>query len=126
MSRFGKELCERTRQLAVAVIRMCARMPRNPAGWEISRQVVRSSNSVCANLEEAQGAMTSPDFIHKVNLARKEARETHMWLRNIRDSALLTDADVDQLISEATEVVSILVTSMRSLQKKGSNATAAG
>lgn len=118
MGGFGRQLNERTRQLAVKVIRLSATMPRNPAGWEIARQVVRSSNSVAANLEEAQGAITNPDFLNKVNLARKEARETHMWLRNIRDSGLMEGEAVEALIVEANEIVSILVASVKTLQKR--------
>lgn len=118
MSAFGKDLCERVRLFAVAVIRLSTVMPRNAAGWEIARQMVRSSNSIAANLEEAQGCITSPDFLYKVNLARKEARETHMWLRNTKDSQLITNQEIDRLITEANEIVSILVSSVKTLQRK--------
>jgi len=123
MSKFGTELCERSRQLAVKIIRLSSGMPRNPAGWEIAKQIVRSSNSVPANLEEAQGAISSPDFIHKVNLARKEARETLMWLRNIKDSGLLVGSQLDELMTEANEVVCLLVASVKTLQSKQKTAS---
>ena len=118
MSGFGKELTERARKLAVRVIRLSVAMPRNPAGWEIARQVVRSSNSVCANLEEAQGAITEPDFLNKVNIGRKESRETHMWLRNISDSGLMSDPALTQLIEEANAITGILVASVKTIQRK--------
>ena len=118
MGQFGREFGERARRLAVNVIRMCAGVPRNAAAWELTRQVVRSSNSICANLEEAQGAISNPDFVNKVNIARKEARETHMWLRNVHDSGLMTGATIEGLITEANEIVSILVASIRTLQRK--------
>lgn len=118
MGQFGKELCERARRLGVAVIRMAGHLPKNPAGWEIARQVVRSSNSVAANLEEAQGAVTDADFAHSVNIDRKEARETHMWLRNIQDSGLLASPKLGALIQESNELVGILVATMKTLQRK--------
>ncbi|HAU36560.1 MAG TPA: four helix bundle protein [Phycisphaerales bacterium] len=124
MSSFGKKFCERTRQAAVAVIRFSAQLPRNPAGWEIGKQVVRSSNSVAANLEEAQGAITGPDFLNKVNLARKEARETLMWLRNIRDSGLADGQALENLIGEYNEVVGILVASVKTLQNQSAKPAA--
>ncbi len=105
MGQFGKELCERARKLAVAVIRLSSSMPRNPAGWEVGKQIVRSSNSIAANLEEAQGSITAPDFLHKVNLARKEARETYMWLLNIKDSGLMNGPQVEKLLAETNELV---------------------
>ncbi|MGC9454767.1 MAG: four helix bundle protein [Phycisphaerae bacterium] len=118
MGEFGREICERTRRLGVEVIRMAGRMPKNPAGWEIARQVVRSSNSVAANLEEAQGAVSDADFAHSVNIARKEARETHMWLRNIRDSGLMAGPELEAMIQESNEVVGILVATMKTLQRR--------
>ena len=126
MSEFGKELCERARKHAVAVIRMSAHMPRNPAGWELARQVVRSSNSVAANLEEARGAISKPDFLNKVNLARKEARETHMWLRNIQDSGLLVGKVIEGLIAESDQLVGILVSSVKTLQARSAGQRSSG
>ncbi len=119
MGQFGKELSERTRRFSVEVIRLSSAMPRNPASWEIAKQVVRSSNSIAANLEEAQGTITHPDFINKVNIARKEARETYMWLRNVRDSGLMAGIKLEQLIAEANEIVSILVACVKTLESKG-------
>jgi len=119
VGQFGKELSERTRRFSVEVIRLSSAMPRNPASWEIAKQVVRSSNSIAANLEEAQGTITHPDFINKVNIARKEARETYMWLRNVRDSGLMAGIKLEQLIAEANEIVSILVACVKTLESKG-------
>ncbi len=52
-------------------------------------QLLRSGTSVGANTEEAVGAQTKKDFITKINIAYKEAREIHYWLRLLRDSELL-------------------------------------
>ncbi|MBI4581839.1 MAG: four helix bundle protein [Planctomycetes bacterium] len=57
-------------------IQMALALPRNLAGQEIGRQVIRSSASVGANLEEAQATLSRADYIHKVSLALREARET--------------------------------------------------
>ena len=52
-------------------------------------QLLRSGTSVGANTEEAVGAQTKKDFITKINIAYKEAREIHYWLRLLRDSELI-------------------------------------
>ncbi len=51
----------------------------------LSRQILKSGTSIGANIEEAQGAHSKRDFIAKVQISLKEARETHYWLRLMRD-----------------------------------------
>ena len=51
------------------------------AGIEVGRRVVRSATSIGANVEEADAAESKRDFVHKMSIAHKEARETRYWLR---------------------------------------------
>ena len=54
----------------------------------ISRQLLRCGTSIGANVEEALGSYSRKDFHFKMVIAFKEARETHYWLRLIRDAGL--------------------------------------
>jgi len=74
---------------------------------EIGRQLVRSAPSVGSNVEEADAAESKPDFIHKLSIAHKEARETRYWLRLIQAS-VLNDDEVCSLIRESDELVRVL------------------
>jgi four helix bundle protein len=100
---------------------MVRRLPRDVAGHEIGRQVLRSGTSVGANIEEADGAESTEDFVHKMKIALKEAQETRFWLRNILEADLLTDQDVMGLLSECIELVKIINTIVSNTARKMGN-----
>lgn len=105
----GLEIQDRAFQFAVRVVKLVNRLPRTVAGIEVGRQLVRAATSVGANLEEADAAESKQDFIHKVGIAHKEAREARYWLRIVRAS-LLDDEEVVALLRESEELVRILHT----------------
>lgn len=71
-----------------------------------------------ANYEEARGAESRADFIHKVGIANKELREALYWLRLTEEAALVTDSDLAALIREADELVAILTASIRTAKQR--------
>jgi four helix bundle protein len=89
---------------------MVRRLPKDVAGHEIGRQVLRSGTSVGANVEEADAAESTGDMVHKLKISLKEAQESRFWLRTIRDSDLLVEKEVDALIQESDELVRIINT----------------
>src|SRR3972149_9309633 len=77
-SQAPKDIQERTVEFGIRIVKLVDRLPRTLSGTEIGRQVLRSGTSVGANMEEAKGAESKPDFIHKTSTTYKEAREkTH-------------------------------------------------
>lgn len=112
------DIKERAFAFAVRIVKLVNRLPKTTAGIEIGRQVVRSGPSIGANLEEADGAESKKDFIHKVAVARKEARETKHWLRLIDASGLLNNDEVRSLHSESDEFVKILSSIIAKAKKK--------
>lgn len=106
----GPDLCERTFRFGVRITKMVRRLPQDVAGYEIGKQVLRSGTSVGANVEEADAAESIKDFVHKLKIALKEAQETRYWLRNILESTLLMDNEVDALLQEINELIKILNT----------------
>lgn len=73
--------------------------------YVISRQLLKSGTSIGANVEEALAGQSRPDFLSKMSIASKEARETNYWLRLLRDSNLLIDAP--QLKTENSKLLTI-------------------
>ena len=71
----------------------------------LSKQLIRSGTSIGANVEEATAAQSRKDFISKMSISSKEARETNYWLRLFRDSKLCDDIDFSHLIKESEEIV---------------------
>lgn len=112
------DIKERAFAFALRIVKMVNSLPRTTAGIEVGRQVIRSGPSIGANLEEADGAESKKDFVHKVGIARKEARETRYWLRLIYASKLLCNEEVKSLHSESDELVKILSTIITKAKRK--------
>jgi four helix bundle protein len=109
---------DRSHQFAVRIIKMVARLPKTPAGRTVANQIVRSAPSIVMNLEEAKGALTQKDTLHKTGIARREARETLRWLLLIRDAQLLPASKLELLINESDELVAMLTAGCKRLQEQ--------
>lgn len=80
---------------------------QNEREYVISKQVLRSATSVGANAEEAVAAQSRKDFVHKMSISLKEARETYCWLR-LLDRSELTSIDITNHLVKSDEIISIL------------------
>lgn len=75
------DLEERTFQFAKQVREFVKKLPRTIVNLEDSRQLVNSSSSVGANYREANEALSKKDFVMRIKICRKEAKESRYWLR---------------------------------------------
>ena len=103
-----KDICDRTYIFALAIIDFVKKLPKETAAFVLGKQLIASGTSVAANIEEAQGAYSKDDFIYKMQIAFKEALETNLWLRMIRDAKLIRKEEADSLIQESSEIKKIL------------------
>ena len=104
-----RDIYERTFEFACRIVRLHRALTRRRGTHTpLLNQLLDSGTSVGANLEEAKGAQSRSDFIAKVRISLKEARESHYWLRLIGACELVKPARITPLISEANELVSIL------------------
>ena len=69
-------------------------------------------------MEEAQAGQSKPDFVSKMSIAAKEARETHYWLRLLTATELLPQAKLAELTDEANQLVAILTTIVKRSRSK--------
>jgi four helix bundle protein len=111
------EIRERTFLFAVRSVKLVKRFPRTSDATIIGRQFLRSATSVGANVEEAHGAESQRDFVHKMGIACKEARETRYWLRLLKETTV-NDDEVNALLQESDELVRILSTITTKGRKK--------
>ena len=106
------DIRERSLEFAVGCARLVNKLIRSQVSIEYSRQLIRSSASVGANVEEADGVLSRRDFVNKMALARREARESRYWLRLINMASLLADQasknELERLKKEAEEILLIL------------------
>ena len=105
---------ERTFRFGVRVLQLADQLPATVAGREIARQLIRAGTSVGSNMQEADAAVSKRDFINDVGISRKEARESHYWLKLIRAAALSKHPDLPLLIEESWELVRVLSAIIRS------------
>jgi four helix bundle protein len=96
-------------KFATKVATLVLTLTQNQVSKEYSRQLIRSSASIGANIEEAGGTLTKKDFLSKLSIARREARESKYWLNLIKNVGLVKDPELlDILIKESTELLLIL------------------
>ncbi len=84
----------------------------------LSRQIVRSGTSIGANIEEAIGGQSDRDFLSKMSIAYKEARETHYWLRLLRDSDILQNQHTDSIIDDCEELLKLSGSVIKTMKLK--------
>lgn len=82
----------------------------------ISKQILRSATSVGANVEEAIAAQSRKDFIHKMSIASKEARETKYWLR-LLDKSNLTSISMSNYLIEIEHILNIITKIIKTTQE---------
>ena len=103
------DLEERTFQFAKEVRLFIKTLDKTIANIEDGKQVIRSSGSVGANYIEANESLSKKDFVFRVKISRKEAKESVYWLRLINETNKLNNQKiVDKLIQESIELKKIL------------------
>ena len=74
----------------------------------LSKQILRSGTSIGANIHEAVASESKKDFVHKLGIAVKEARETSYWLNLLKDSDYITNDEFNRLNNSCDEIIRIL------------------
>ena len=83
----------------------------------LSKQFIRSSTSIGANVEEAIGSYSRKEFLHKMTIAYKEARETKYWIRLLKDSKWLNESEANELLCELEEILKMSASSIKTLKE---------
>ncbi|MBL7214962.1 MAG: four helix bundle protein [Phycisphaerae bacterium] len=108
---------EKSYGFALRIIKLCLWL-REKQHYEISAQLLRSGTSIGANIEEATASHSKKEFCHKMAIASKEARETHYWLRLLRDSEMLTDKQTSGLLDKSEELIKMLTSIVKTGRQK--------
>jgi len=114
------DLPERTFEFARRVVELCKVLDQMPGvSRTLANQLLRSGTSVGANVEEGQAGQSRADFVSKLSIACKEARETHYWLRLLSATKIVPESRLTGLLDEANQLVAILTTVIRNARKNG-------
>jgi len=114
----GDDLTERLLDFAVRVIKLVNALPKTYVGKHVGGQLMRAGTSSGSNYEEARGAESRADFIHKLGVVLKELKESRFWLRVIRRTEILTPRRIELLIEECEELIAIIAKSIMTAKSK--------
>jgi four helix bundle protein len=112
-----EEIAGRLLDLAAIVIKMVSKFPRYNPGLHIGNQLMRSITSSGANYEEARGAESRADFIHKMQIVLKELRESIYWLKLLARIDSLSNENLEHAKQEAVEMANIIAKSVMTAKK---------
>ncbi len=93
---------------AVRIVRLYKHLSQEKKEFVLSKQLLRSGTSIGANVEEAIGGQSRKDFFAKLTIAYKEARESHYWIRLLKDTDFLSDKESESLLKDIEEILKII------------------
>ena len=93
---------------ALRIVQLYKHLIKEKQEYVLSKQILRSGTSIGANIEEAIGGQSKKDFFAKITIAYKETRETHYWIRLLKDSKYLTENEANSLLENCDELLRII------------------
>ncbi len=115
--RKDEELANRLLDFAVRVIKLVNKLPNDKIGIHVGGQLLRCGTSPGANYEEARGAESKADFIHKLGIVLKELKESRFWIKVIIRVPLLQPDKVALLLDECEALIAIIAKSIFTARK---------
>jgi four helix bundle protein len=114
-----EELRQRTKAFALRIIKLYRALPNREDARVLGRQFLRSGTAVAANYRSACRARSRADFVSKIGIALEEADETALWLELLIDADIVKRERLEDLLTEATELVRILQASRNTAKSGG-------
>ena len=112
------ELKSRTRRFALRIFRLAECLPDTPTARVIRNQIIRCGSSVGANYRAACRAKSKPDFVSKMGTVEEEADETIYWMELLIDTGIVKPKRIADLMSEADEILAIVVASIKTAKRQ--------
>ena len=93
---------------ALRIIRAFKYLNQEQHEFVLSKQILRSGTAIGAMVKEAEHGQSRADFIHKMNIALKEANETEYWLMLLKDSEYIDTKSYDSMQKDCSELIKLL------------------
>lgn len=113
MERKANEISERMLENGADIVRLCNTLHRNFTFRHIARQLLRSGTACGANYEEARGAQSRADFLHKLQIVLKELRETVYWLRLVLKVGDCPENEIQNTLKTTVHLSNIIAKSIK-------------
>ena len=111
-------ILEKSFQFSLRIVKLFTHLKKNKVERDLILQLLRSGTSIGANIEEAIGGSSRKDFVYKLEIAYKEARETNYWIRLLKESELLETKLANSFIEDCNEILKILTSIINSSKPK--------
>jgi four helix bundle protein len=111
------DLEERTEKIAYQIRVWCRSISKNLINLDDIKQLLRSSGSVAANYIEANESLSRKDFVYRIKICRKEAKESQLWLRLIEATSIELKTQQKKYLEEYTQLIRIFSTIISSTTK---------
>jgi four helix bundle protein len=98
----------KTFDFAIRIINVYKYLKQNKNEYVLSKQLLRSGTSIGANIEEALGGQSKNDFVSKLSVAYKEARESSYWIKLLEKSDYISCKESQSLLDDLTEILKII------------------
>ncbi|KKQ21376.1 MAG: hypothetical protein US33_C0003G0002 [Parcubacteria group bacterium GW2011_GWC1_36_9] len=99
---------QKSYKFAIKIIELYKHLVGVKKEFVLSKQLLRSGTSIGANIEEALGGQSKKDFISKISVAYKEARETKYWLSLLRETKYMTQGELSPAFDSCEEILRII------------------
>jgi len=112
---------EKSFKFAIRIVNLYKYLSEEKKEYVLSKQVLRSGTSIGANVEEALGSQSDKDFIAKIHIAHKEARETKYWLKLLVETKYITKEQTDSLLKDIEDINKIIAKILITTKKRIKN-----
>ncbi len=111
-----QEFKDRTKQIALRIIRLVETLPNTNTAQIIGKQLLRSATSVGANYRAACRGKSTADILHKLAIVEEEADESLYWLELLVESNIISENKLSFLMTDINEIVAMIVSSIKTLR----------
>lgn len=101
---------------AIRIVKVYQFLCEQKKEFVLSKQLLRSGTSIGANIEEAIGGQSDKDFFAKLTISYKEAKETHYWIRLLKDTNYLSEEQAVSLLNDTDELLKIIGSIQKTLR----------
>ncbi len=109
----GNIILEKSYTFSLRIVKLYIHLRKQKVERELLIQLLRSGTSIGANVEEAVGAQSKNDFIHKLSIAYKESRETSFWLKLLNEAGILEIKLATSFLMDIDELKKILASILK-------------
>lgn len=111
---YGSVLNQKSFNFSVRIVKLYKYLIHKDKSFEpLYKQLLRSGTSIGANVSEAQSAGTKKDFVYKLTLSLKEARESQFWLKLLKETGIINNQEYESLNKDCDELERLLTSSIK-------------